>query len=119
MDALLMAVNLMAQSDADRRYRESHKELYCAAVKTYARKTKKTVLNAYGNKCQCCGETEPWFLTIDHKNNDGAAGRRVGKACRCSDGGTEGHKPWGTGASPSNRDLTARAAGYYFVEFCR
>ena len=38
---------------------------------------------------------------------------------RCSDGGTEGHKPWGTRASPSNRVLTARATGYYFVEFCR
>jgi len=26
------------------------------------------VLNAYGNKCACCGETEPEFLALDHKN---------------------------------------------------
>lgn len=25
----------------------------------------------YGNKCLCCGETEPKFLTLDHINNDG------------------------------------------------
>lgn len=29
------------------------------------------VLKIYGNKCQCCGEIEPIFLTIDHINNDG------------------------------------------------
>lgn len=27
--------------------------------------------NAYGSKCNCCGETNPLFLTIDHVNNDG------------------------------------------------
>jgi hypothetical protein len=26
---------------------------------------------AYGGKCQCCGESNPMFLTIDHVNNDG------------------------------------------------
>jgi len=29
------------------------------------------IRNAYGNKCNCCGETNPLFLTIDHINNDG------------------------------------------------
>lgn len=33
------------------------------------------VLAAYGNQCSCCGERAPLFLTIDHKNNDGAAHR--------------------------------------------
>lgn len=28
-------------------------------------------LHAYGKFCQCCGETEPDFLCIDHVNNDG------------------------------------------------
>lgn len=32
---------------------------------------------AYGGKiCACCGETEDSFLTLDHKNNDGAEDRR-------------------------------------------
>lgn len=35
-----------------------------------------TVLNHYGSKCACCGETEEMFLCIDHKNNDGAAHRK-------------------------------------------
>lgn len=37
---------------------------------------KKVAFEAYGNRCQCCGETEPVFLSIDHVNNDGAEYRR-------------------------------------------
>jgi len=33
---------------------------------------------AYGGaKCNCCGETELKFLTVDHINNDGAAHRKI------------------------------------------
>lgn len=35
------------------------------------------VLDHYGRRCACCGETEPLFLTIDHMNNDGASHRKV------------------------------------------
>jgi hypothetical protein len=34
------------------------------------------ILQAYGGKCVCCGETIPQFLNIDHINNDGAKHRR-------------------------------------------
>ena len=34
------------------------------------------MLNAYGGRCSCCGETEDAFLTLDHANNDGAEHRR-------------------------------------------
>lgn len=34
-------------------------------------KLRTDVLNAYGNKCQCCGESHREFLAIDHMNNDG------------------------------------------------
>ncbi len=37
---------------------------------------KKAIIDAYGGKCECCGESIPEFLTIDHVNNDGAAHRR-------------------------------------------
>lgn len=41
------------------------------------------VIAAYGGKCQCCGEKEPMFLTVDHVNNDGAAHkRRIGRGRR-------------------------------------
>ncbi len=38
--------------------------------KRYTEK-KNLVLRHYGDKCVCCGEKNPLFLTIDHKNNDG------------------------------------------------
>jgi hypothetical protein len=34
-------------------------------------KTKKIIVDYYGGKCFCCGEDNIWFLSIDHKNNDG------------------------------------------------
>lgn len=37
---------------------------------------RKIVIAGYGGRCQCCGETEPYFLTIDHVNNDGAKERK-------------------------------------------
>ncbi len=53
----------------------------CATVKSgnakrHRQKLWKLVFCHYGEKCTCCGETEPLFLTIDHVNNDGAAHRR-------------------------------------------
>lgn len=37
---------------------------------------KQIVLNHYGRACVCCGEDTFEFLTLDHKNNDGAEHRR-------------------------------------------
>ena len=39
---------------------------------------KKIVFEHYGNKCECCGETEMVFLTIDHINNDGYQDKKRG-----------------------------------------
>lgn len=39
-------------------------------------KRKLQVIDAYGGKCACCGETEPIFLSVDHINGDGAEHRR-------------------------------------------
>jgi hypothetical protein len=37
------------------------------------------VFEAYGGyKCNCCGETEPLFLSIDHVDNNGAKERKSG-----------------------------------------
>lgn len=33
------------------------------------------VITAYGNKCACCGETRPTFLTIDHIKGGGSVVR--------------------------------------------
>ena len=39
-------------------------------------RSKKKILNIYGNSCRCCSETEPRFLTIDHINGGGYEHRR-------------------------------------------
>ena len=36
------------------------------------------VIEAYGGRCACCGETTPEFLSVDHINNDGGQHRRNG-----------------------------------------
>ena len=40
------------------------------------RELKRIVIEAYGGKCICCGETMFEFLSIDHKRNDGAKERK-------------------------------------------
>lgn len=40
-------------------------------------KLRDEVLQAYGCKCQCCGETTPEFLAIDHIYNDGKEHRKT------------------------------------------
>lgn len=47
----------------------------CQAEYEYIR-IKADVLNAYGRKCACCGETNPLFLNLDHVDNDGGEHRR-------------------------------------------
>lgn len=49
-----------------------------ALVKNDWQRLKTETIKAYGGKCECCGETEPSFLTIDHRNGDGAAHRKAG-----------------------------------------
>lgn len=44
--------------------------------KKLGKKIKLEVINEYGGKCVCCGETNPGFLTIDHINKNGAEARR-------------------------------------------
>lgn len=43
----------------------------------YRASLKKKIFDHYGWVCNCCDETEPLFLTIDHVNNDGADHRRI------------------------------------------
>jgi len=46
-------------------------------VSCHRRQKRDIVFNAYGGKkCNCCGEEEVLFLTIDHINNNGAKHRK-------------------------------------------
>lgn len=43
----------------------------------YVRRLRHDVWDAYGGRfCRCCGETEEYFLTIDHVDGGGSAHRR-------------------------------------------
>jgi len=44
------------------------------------KKYKNEVISGYGGKCNCCGETNIIFLTVDHVNNDGAEQRRFNRS---------------------------------------
>lgn len=41
-------------------------------------RVKLAVIEAYGGRCECCGESGPEFLTIDHINGDGNEHRKAG-----------------------------------------
>lgn len=34
------------------------------------------VIKAYGGSCECCGESNPYFMTVDHVDGGGAKHRR-------------------------------------------
>ena len=55
---------------------ERNKPQINSAAKRHYRKLQTDVFFHYGNQCACCGEKEFSFLTLDHKNNDGADHRR-------------------------------------------
>jgi len=62
-----------------REYRENHKEHYSKLVKDKTQNMRAKVITHYSNgtnKCVCCGEAEPRFLTIDHINGGGKKERK-------------------------------------------
>jgi hypothetical protein len=66
-------VTLKDQLSLERKaYYQANKEKYLS----YARSLREEVLDAYGGKCACCGETTREFLGVDHINNDGESHRR-------------------------------------------
>lgn len=61
--------------EVSRLWRSKNKEKIQEKIKLYRLKHKRIVFNHYGI-CQCCGESNLGFLTIDHINNDGAQHRK-------------------------------------------
>jgi hypothetical protein len=54
----------------------SHKKQSLELGRRYNAIRRQKVLDAYGRKCACCGETEEQFLTLEHKRGDGNKDRR-------------------------------------------
>jgi len=58
-------------------YQKRNREKINKTQKKWRDKIREQFLNAYGNKCKCCGESNPHFLTLDHINNDGYVERKL------------------------------------------
>lgn len=58
------------QSDPDlmARYNDTHRRIKL--------RMKQAVIDHYGGKCSCCGESDLRFLTLDHKNGGGNKARK-------------------------------------------
>lgn len=74
------ARNKESQRQKQSVYRKNNKDKVNAAVriwqKKHIRQLRIQMIEAYGGKCSCCGESEPIFLQLDHINNDGSIERR-------------------------------------------
>ena len=57
-------------------YFSKNKNIVVDAKRTYRHKIRQIVLDHYGRKCACCGETIEEFLCVDHINNDGNKHRK-------------------------------------------
>lgn len=51
--------------------RKKHPEVYTKHARACHHRLKALIIEAYGSKCNCCGEAQAKFLTIDHIFNDG------------------------------------------------
>jgi predicted restriction endonuclease len=59
-----------------KKYSEENKEVMIIRRKERSTRLRNIVLEHYGGKCVCCGESQIEFLSIDHVNNDGAIERK-------------------------------------------
>jgi hypothetical protein len=58
------------------RWRERNRPLVMKHKFNYRQLLRMQVLEAYGGRCACCGESTPEFLGVDHIYNDGAKHRK-------------------------------------------
>jgi len=62
------------------RYYEKHKEKILDKLRIKHQELKQEFITEYGGRCQCCGETNSSFLTLDHVAGNGE-GRRHRDGC--------------------------------------
>lgn len=63
-----------------RQYKDANRDRHNARVREVTSIRRSQVFQHYGGECQCCGEREPMFLTLDHKNGGGTKDPRFKSA---------------------------------------
>lgn len=61
----------MCKYKEGRKWYQSHKKMAHAATHRYTYKLRTKIIEAYGGKCTCCGESARGFLTIEHIKGGG------------------------------------------------
>lgn len=65
------------RKEPSRVWSKEKKARAAATAKKFSRGWREVVIRHYGGKCSCCGEDNPGFLTIDHKNGCGTKKRKL------------------------------------------
>src|SRR5438128_10416570 len=58
-----------------KKWRAGHRDRTSVHSQDARLKLRREFLDAYGGKCECCGEDREVFLTLEHKRGDGIAHR--------------------------------------------
>lgn len=66
-----LAKNKDRWSEYHSKYQKLHPAKSTVAKISYRQRLRTLILEAYGHKCACCGETLREFLALDHINRDG------------------------------------------------
>lgn len=59
------------------KHTEKYKRYNNDSAKRLNAQARAEMISAYGGSCQCCGELEPRFLTLEHKNGGGNQERKL------------------------------------------
>ena len=70
------ASNKESMNEASRNRWAVNKSRYTSTARAGRLRLRREMIAAYGYICKCCGESEPRFLTIEHKLKDGADHRK-------------------------------------------
>ncbi len=66
----------VAKAAGGRRYYKKDPEKYKKSARESRARLRAEFLTEYGGICECCGESEPKFLTLEHKRRDGGFHRK-------------------------------------------
>jgi len=87
------------------KWRNKNLARYHAIDARYRRKLRFDVMSHYGDHCVCCGETNQFFLSLDHINNDGKIERLKVANGKFSSGGANFFRHVKRAGYPKNLQL--------------